>query len=188
MPLLLPLEQTQQLMDKKMEVFSKVQFTGGAGGISQAPKSGLSYKEINEKLAEIQKQLFDPDIDERESETLNIEYEKLITEFEGTDEYKKEQEEAREKWKKDYEGPNKGDTELGLRVLSNLAELELENPQFLRLMALKLEDQIQNTITETSSRERTNDNFCILEIDILRKVLKMRPICSSGSVCFDGLE
>jgi len=33
-------------MDKKMEVFSKVQFTGGVGGISQAPKSGLLYKEI----------------------------------------------------------------------------------------------------------------------------------------------
>jgi len=103
--LMAKLEQTQTLMDKKMEEFSKIQFTGG--GMSAAPKSGLSYKEINEKLAEIQKKLFDPDIDERESEKLNIDYEKLITELEGTDEYKKEQDDARDKWRKDNEAPNK---------------------------------------------------------------------------------
>jgi len=117
------LEQTQTLMDKKMEEFSKVQFTGG--GMSAAPKSGLSYKEINDKLAEIQKRLFDPDIDERESEKLNIDYEKLITELEGTDEYKKEQEDAREKWKKDNEGPNKAAFEQVYNSLKNMPDQKL---------------------------------------------------------------
>jgi len=117
------LEQTQTLMDKKMEEFSKIQFTGG--GMSAAPKSGLSYKEINDKLAEIQKQLFDPDIDERESEKLNIDYEKLITELEGTDEYKKEQEDAREKWKKDNEAPNKAAFEQVYNSLKNMPDAKL---------------------------------------------------------------
>jgi len=82
----------------------------GSGGFvtgASAPKSGLNYADINAKLAEIQAQLFDPNIDERESERLNIEYEKLITELEATDEYKKEQDQTREKWKKDNEGPNR---------------------------------------------------------------------------------
>jgi len=117
------LEQTQTLMDKKMEEFSKIQFTGG--GMSAAPKSGLSYKEINDKLAEIQKQLFDPDIDERESEKLNIDYEKLITELEGTDEYKKEQEDAREKWKKDNEAPNKAAFEQVYNSLKTMPDAKL---------------------------------------------------------------
>jgi len=45
--------------------------------------------------------LFDPDIEERESEALNIEYEKLITELESTAEYKKEQDDIVKKWKEE---------------------------------------------------------------------------------------
>jgi len=58
-------------------------------------------------LAEIQAKLFDPNTDKREGETLNIEYEKLITELEQTPEYQKEQEDQREKWRKENEIPNK---------------------------------------------------------------------------------
>jgi len=54
----------------------------------------------------------------------------------------------------------KNDNTLALRVLSNLAELELDNPQFLRLLAFKLEENI---------------NFITTTIEILRKVIKMRP-------------
>jgi len=56
---------------------------------------------------------------------LNIEYEKLITEFERTDEYKKEQEKAREKWKKDYEGPNKAAFEQVYNSLKNMPDQKL---------------------------------------------------------------
>jgi len=45
--------------------------------------------------------LFDPDIEERESEQLNIEYEKLISELEGTPEYKAEQDAITKKWKEE---------------------------------------------------------------------------------------
>jgi hypothetical protein len=89
-----------------MDELKKLQQNGGLG-LASVPKSGLAYADINAKLAEIQSQLFDPNIDERESERLNIEYEKLITELESTDEYKKEQEQTRDKWKKDNEAPNR---------------------------------------------------------------------------------
>jgi len=48
-----------------------------------------------------------------------------------------------------------------VRVISNLAEIELDNSQFLRLITFKLEEQglLYNTLT----------------IEILRRVLKLRP-------------
>jgi len=157
------LEQTQVLMDKKMEEFSKVQFTGG--GVSAAPKSGLSYKEINEKLAEIQKRLFDPDIDERESEKLNIDYEKLITELEGTDEYKKEQEDAREKWRKENEGPNKAAYEQVYTSLKNMPDQKLtavlkRKPELKFL--LKTPDQI-NKAHVNDFKQVSTQNLNLLE-------------------------
>eukprot|EP01123_Difflugia_compressa_P016074 TRINITY_DN955_c0_g3_i1.p1 TRINITY_DN955_c0_g3~~TRINITY_DN955_c0_g3_i1.p1 ORF type:complete len:239 (-),score=96.13 TRINITY_DN955_c0_g3_i1:88-774(-) len=99
-----------------MKEFSTMKFAGPGAG-APASKSGLTYAEINAKLAEIQAKLFDSNTDERESETLNIEYEKLITELEQTPEYQKEQEEVREKWKKENEIPNKEAFE---KVLANL--------------------------------------------------------------------
>jgi len=54
-----------------------------------------------------------------------------------------------------------GSHDLGVRILTNLAELELENPQFLRLLAFKLFSQ--------------GEKYSLLTIDILRRVLKMRP-------------
>jgi len=103
------LNDTTTQIDTKIKEFSNIKFTGGGGGggLSAGQKSGLSYAEINAQLAEIQAKLFDPNIDERESEKLNIDYEKLIQELEGTSEYQKEQEGQREKWKKDNEGPNR---------------------------------------------------------------------------------
>jgi len=96
-------EQQKQMEEKMRQIAAMAAASGGGGG---GKKSGLSYKEINEKLAELQKQLFDPNTDERAQEQLNIEYEKLITELEATDEYKAEQVAVREKWKKDNEPLN----------------------------------------------------------------------------------
>jgi hypothetical protein len=102
------LNDTTVQIDTKIKEFSNMKFTGGGGGGGGAvQKSGLSYEEINKQLAEIQAKLFDPNIDERESEKLNIDYEKLITELESTSEYQKEQEGQKEKWKKENEGPNR---------------------------------------------------------------------------------
>lgn len=58
----------------------------------------MSYEQIQQKMNEIQKKLFDDSIDEKESELLNIEYEKLVTELESTQEYKNEQAEALKQW------------------------------------------------------------------------------------------
>jgi hypothetical protein len=101
------LNQTTSQIDNKIKEFSNMKFSGGGGGGGPVHKSGLSYAEINAQLAEIQAKLFDPNIDERESEKLNIDYEKLITELESTPEYQKEQEEQKDKWKKENEAPNK---------------------------------------------------------------------------------
>jgi len=92
-----------------------MQVTGGGG--AAIPKSGLDYDEINKKLAELQTKLFDENTDEREREQLNIEYEKLITELEQTPEYKREQEEAKEKWKTENTPLNKDAFD---RVLADL--------------------------------------------------------------------
>jgi hypothetical protein len=94
-----------KLMDEKMDQIKKIAVSGGGGAVVQ--KSGLTYDDINKKLAEIQGKLFDENTDERESEQLNIEYEKLITELEQTPEYQKEQEEAKERWKTENEPINK---------------------------------------------------------------------------------
>jgi len=104
--LLEKLNTTTTTIDAKIKEFSNMTFVGGGGG-KPASKSGLTYAEINAKLAEIQGKLFDPNTDERESEQLNIDYEKLITELESTPEYQKEQEETKNKWKKENEAPNK---------------------------------------------------------------------------------
>jgi len=93
-----------KLMDEKMEQMKKIAVSGG-GPLIQ--KSGLSYEEINQKLSELQAKLFDENTDEREREQLNIEYEKLIIELEQTPEYQKEQEEAKERWRVENEGPNR---------------------------------------------------------------------------------
>ena len=87
-------------MEARLAAMMRAAASGGA------KKSGFTYKEINEKLAEIQQQLFDPNVDDRLQEQLNIQYEKLITELEATEEYKQEQLDARDKWKKDNERLN----------------------------------------------------------------------------------
>jgi len=98
-------EQSNRMENKFTEMTTKIENVAkmgpgpGSGGVVH--KSGLSYKEIQDKMEEIQKKLFDPDIEERESEALNIEYEKLITELESTAEYKKEQEDVVKKWKEE---------------------------------------------------------------------------------------
>jgi hypothetical protein len=119
---------TQDIVSKRIEELKKIQQSGGfSPGGGTVHKSGLAYADINAKLAEIQAQLFDPNIDERESERLNIEYEKLITELESTDEYKMEQQQTREKWKKDNEGPNRSAYEELFASLNSLTEPQRSN-------------------------------------------------------------
>jgi len=118
---------TQEMVDKRIDEIKKIQSTGGFAPGGSAPKSGLSYADINAKLAEIQAQLFDPNCDERESERLNIEYEKLITELESTDEYKKEQDQVREKWKKDNEGPNRAAYDKLSSAIASMPEPQKSN-------------------------------------------------------------
>jgi len=119
---------TQDIVSKRIEELKKIQQSGGfSPGGGTVHKSGLAYAEINSKLAEIQAQLFDPDIDERESERLNIEYEKLITELESTDEYKMEQQQSRDKWKKDNEGPNRAAYEELSASINSLGEPQRSN-------------------------------------------------------------
>lgn len=102
--LLRRLDETAKQMDDKFAAVTKkidtMQFSGG-GAAAPVHKSGLSYADINAKLEEIQAKLFNPDIEERESEQLNIEYEKLISELESTAEYKAEQEAIARKWKEE---------------------------------------------------------------------------------------
>lgn len=59
----------------------------------------MSYAELQEKMNEVQKKLFDPDIEEKESEALNIEYEKLVTELESTNEFKAEKAAEEKAWR-----------------------------------------------------------------------------------------
>ena len=49
--------------------------------------TGFSPSELESKMSEIQVKLFDENIEERELEALNIEYEKLIIELESKKEY-----------------------------------------------------------------------------------------------------
>jgi hypothetical protein len=142
---------TQQIVDQKLEELKKAQFTGGFSA-ANIPKSGLSYADINAKLAEIQAQLFDPNIDERESEKLNIDYEKLITELEATDEYKQEQEQARDKWKKDNEGPNRSAYE---QVCASLAAMA--DSQKTSLLKKKPELKFLLKTPEQISKAHVND-------------------------------
>jgi len=100
------ISESTKVMDDKMNQIKNMVVTGGGGG-GNMPKSGLSFSEINAKLAEISAKLFDENTDDREKEQLNIEYEKLITELEGTAEYQKEQEEAKERWKQENEPINR---------------------------------------------------------------------------------
>jgi len=129
------LNDTTSKIDTKIKEFSNMTFTGGGGG-KAIPKSGLDYAEINAKLAEIQAKLFDENTDERESEQLNIEYEKLITELEQTPEYQKEQEEQKEKWRKENEAPNKEAFEKVYANLKAMPETKL-NAVFKRKPELK---------------------------------------------------
>jgi hypothetical protein len=128
------LNDTTGQIEAKIKEFSNMTFVGGGG--KAAPKSGLSYADINAKLAEIQAKLFDPNTDERESEQLNIEYEKLITELESTAEYQKEQEEQKNKWKKENEAPNKEAFEKVYANLKAMPENKL-NAVFKRKPELK---------------------------------------------------
>jgi len=62
-----------------MEILKKM---GGGAGVATATGEILSYSELKEKLAEIQKKLLVGDLDPRDQETMNVEYEKLTAQLE----------------------------------------------------------------------------------------------------------
>jgi hypothetical protein len=65
------------------------------------------YEELDAKLSQIQVKLFDDDIEERESEALNIEYEKLIQELESKKEYIEERNTFNNFWNQENQDINK---------------------------------------------------------------------------------
>jgi hypothetical protein len=133
--------------------------------ISFLQRSGLTYKEINDKLTEIQKQLFDPNIDERTQEQLNIEYEKLITELEATDEYKQEQTAIREKWKKDNEPLNQTallEVRQGMRAMGDSGVLELLKTKPELKLVLRTPDQLLK-LHERDFTSLTTQNLTLQE-------------------------
>jgi len=124
--LMAKLEAQTAMMDKKMTDMQALAASMPVGG-GPVKKSGLSYEEINKKLSEIQAKLFDPNTDERESEQLNIEYEKLIIELESTAEYQGEQEKIREKWKQDNAPLNKTAFEMVSAKLKGMNDQQITN-------------------------------------------------------------
>uniref|UniRef100_A0A6B2L043 Uncharacterized protein n=1 Tax=Arcella intermedia TaxID=1963864 RepID=A0A6B2L043_9EUKA len=89
-------------------------------------KSGLTMEGIYGKLREIQIKLSSPDIDERESEVLNIEYEKLSIQLETMDDYQKEQTALEDKWKEDNLAANKEAFERVSSLLKAMSETQLK--------------------------------------------------------------
>jgi len=125
------------------------------------------------KMNEIQKKLFDDSTDERESEVLNIEYEKLVTELESTDEYKKEQLAAIQQWKTE-------NTPLNRAALEDvLAELASYNPNkkvgiFKKKPELKLLELTKDQILKKHANDfksLTSQNLTLTEARALYECL-----------------
>eukprot|EP01128_Nolandella_sp_AFSM9_P010374 TRINITY_DN7155_c0_g1_i1.p1 TRINITY_DN7155_c0_g1~~TRINITY_DN7155_c0_g1_i1.p1 ORF type:complete len:856 (+),score=293.05 TRINITY_DN7155_c0_g1_i1:43-2568(+) len=158
--LMAKLAESTKMMDAKMEQMSKMSFAGGGN----VHNSGLSYKEINEKLAEIQKELFDDATPEQRSEQLNIEYEKLITELESTSEYQAEQAALVQKWRDENEPLNTKalrDIRVSLRALGDTGCLNLFKKKPELRMVLNTPEQIMkkhvndfNALTTQSLNEQ----------------------------------
>jgi len=91
-------------LNKKIE---KIPVGMPGSGAQVVRNTGMSYDEIQQKMADIQARLFDESIEERESEALNIEYEKLVTELESTKEYQAERAAEAQKWKDENHPLNK---------------------------------------------------------------------------------
>jgi hypothetical protein len=68
---------------------------------------GMTYKEVQKKLSELQSKLFSDETDPAEAEVLNIEYEKLTSEMEKMPEFLAEQKKTEEKWKRENYEANK---------------------------------------------------------------------------------
>jgi len=160
------------IMDSKMEAMKNLSVSMPAGGAVK--KSGLTYEEINAKLAEIQAKLFDENIDERESEQLNIEYEKLITELEQTTEYQAEQEKIKEKWKKDNTPLNKA----AFDQVSNMLK-SMNDQQITGIMKKKPELRLLQRTPDQILKAHENDfkqlSTQMLELDEARALYHNMP-------------
>jgi len=126
-------QQAAMMKDKFTEVDQKIKNVaamGPVGGGVVVRNTGMSYAEIQAKMEEIQAKLFDENIEERESEALNIEYEKLVTELESTKEYQEERDREIKAWKDENIPLNRAALE---RVRSELASF----PPMKKTAALK---------------------------------------------------
>jgi len=131
-------EQANMMKEKFQDIdvkINKVATMGPVGG-TVVRNTGMSYTEIQSKMEDIQRKLFDENIEERESEALNIEYEKLVTELESTKEYQEEREREVKAWK-DENGPlNRAALE---RIRSELASF----PAMKKTAALKRKPELK---------------------------------------------
>jgi len=126
------MKQKFQDIDTKIE---KVATMGPVGGTT-VRNTGMSYTEIQAKMEEIQRKLFDENIEERESEALNIEYEKLVTELESTKEYQAEQAATEKAWRDENLPLNKSALE---RLRAELASF----PPMKKTAALKRKPELK---------------------------------------------
>jgi len=144
------------------------------GGGAPAKKSGLSYEDINQKLAEIQAKLFDPNTDEREGEQLNIEYEKLITELEQTPEYQGEQEKIKEKWKQENAPLNKASFEEVSQKLKSMNDSQLTN-LLKKKPELKLLQRTPDQIMKAHENDFKQCSTQMLDLDDARALYHNMP-------------
>lgn len=151
----------QKSMEARMAQIAAAAAASGGG----MKRSGLTYAEINAKLAELQAQLFDPNTDERTQEQLNIEYEKLITELESTTEYKEEQVAIRERWKKENEPLNQQallEVRQGMRSMGDSGVLELLKTKPELKLVLRTPDQLLK-LHERDFTSLTTQNLTLQE-------------------------
>jgi len=96
---------THMLFAQLGEKNSQIELLRKNGGGSEG--DSLSYPDLLAKLAEIQKKLMGDQLDPRDQETLNVDYEKLTNQLEKRPEYHQEQEASEIKWRAENNATNR---------------------------------------------------------------------------------
>lgn len=149
--------------------------TLGPINVVKVKSSGMSYEEIQNKMNEIQKKLFDESIEDKESELLNIAYEKLVTELESTDEYKNEQAAALQQW-------NNDNKPLNIEALQKLRdELNSQSPMkkaatFKRKPELKLLELTHDQILKKHQNDFKSLTAQNLSLEEARALYECLPV------------
>jgi len=175
--LMAKLDATAKAMDDRFAaVTKKIESlpVGGGGPGAVVHKSGFSYAEINQKLEEIQAKLFNPDIEEKESEMLNIEYEKLISELEQTSEYKAEQEAVARKWKEENTPLNNAALQRVKAEIASWAPMK-KTAQLKRKPELKFLDFTQDQIMKKHANDFKGVTTQNLTLDEARALYANMP-------------